>query len=150
MAGSLSRFLCPSAALSLSSRDEVPAGVSGGECMAGAGELGPVPREERWPECPDCTLEAGEGEGAREGGSETGSKEKCSMRLAWQRLFCNVDERFRSSSSALGLKGPSRGSLPDSVRSAILCTAASGSISSLTSLKRTDWGCSCSVEAIVE
>lgn len=47
MAGSLKRFLCPSAALSLSSREAVPAGVSGGECIAGAGDPAPVPSDER-------------------------------------------------------------------------------------------------------
>lgn len=98
MAGSLGRFLCPSAA-GLSSRDDVPAGVNGGDCMAEA----VVPTEARCPECPDVVREAGEGDGAlsvsavcpkshmfnaqltRDGGSETGSKEKFSMRLAWQR-----------------------------------------------------------------
>jgi hypothetical protein len=45
MAGSLGRFLC-SSALALSSREEVPAGVRGGECMAG--DDGLVPMEARW------------------------------------------------------------------------------------------------------
>jgi hypothetical protein len=35
-----------------------------------------------------------------EGGSETGSKEKFSMRFAWTRDCCSVDERLRSSCSA--------------------------------------------------
>lgn len=60
MAGSLGRFLCPSMA-AFSSRDEVPAGVSGGECMADAGEDG---MEERCPECADAVRDAGLGEGA--------------------------------------------------------------------------------------
>ena len=60
MAGSLGRFLCPSA-LALSSRDEVPAGVRGGECMADAGDDG---IEERCPECAEAVREAGDGEGA--------------------------------------------------------------------------------------
>jgi len=83
MAGSLGRFLCPSA-LALSSRDDVPAGVKGGECMADAGDDG---MEERCPECAEAVREAGDGEGAREGGSETGSKEKFSMRFACIRDF---------------------------------------------------------------
>lgn len=60
MAGSLGRFLCPSA-LALSSRDDVPAGVRGGECMADAGDDG---IEERCPECAEAVREAGDGEGA--------------------------------------------------------------------------------------
>lgn len=96
IAGSLGRFLCPSV-LALSSRDDVPAGVKGGECMADAGDPG---MEERCPECAEAVREAGEGEGAREGGSETGSKEKFSMRLACIRDFWSVDDRLRSSSSA--------------------------------------------------
>lgn len=35
-----------------------------------------------------------------EGGSETGSKEKFSIRFAWTRDCCSVDERLRSSCSA--------------------------------------------------
>jgi hypothetical protein len=35
-----------------------------------------------------------------EGGSETGSKEKFSMRFAWTRDCCNVEDRLRSSCSA--------------------------------------------------
>jgi len=60
------------------------------------------------------------------------------MRRAWQRDFCSVTERFRSSSSAWTLNGPSRASLPDPVISAMRSTAFSGSISSWTSLKRTE------------
>lgn len=86
----------------------------------------------------------------RDGGSETGSKEKFSMRLAWQRDFWSVEDKLRSSSSACGLNGPSRGALPVPVRSDTPCTAASGSISSLTSLKRTDWACSWGVDAMVD
>ena len=59
-AGSLARFLCPWAMV-FSSRDEVPAGVSGGECMAEAGEEG---MDERCAECPEAVREAGAGEGA--------------------------------------------------------------------------------------
>lgn len=59
-AGSLARFLC-SCIVALSSRDDVPAGVSGGECMAEAGEEG---MEERCAECPEAVREAGVGEGA--------------------------------------------------------------------------------------
>ena len=66
MAGSLSRFLWPSAA-ALSSREDVPAGVSGGECIAMAGEDGLVPTEARCPECADWVREAGDGEAACEG-----------------------------------------------------------------------------------
>jgi hypothetical protein len=47
--------------LALSSRDDVPAGVKGGECMADAGD--PV-MEERCPECAEAVREAGEGEAA--------------------------------------------------------------------------------------
>jgi hypothetical protein len=83
-----------------------------------------------------------------EGGSETGSKEKFSIRFAWQRDFCSVDDRLRSSSSADALSGPSA-SLPDPVISRMLSTAFSGSISSLTSLKRTDGGGSWAVDAMV-
>jgi len=60
MAGSLECFLCPSAPV-FSSREEVPAGVSGGECMADAGDEA---MEERCPECTEVVLEAGLGEGA--------------------------------------------------------------------------------------
>jgi hypothetical protein len=59
MAGSLVRFLCST--LALSSRDEVPAGVNGGECMADAGDDG---MEERWPECAEAVREAGVGDAA--------------------------------------------------------------------------------------
>jgi hypothetical protein len=44
MAGSLDCFLCASAPPFLSSLDEVPAGVKGGECIADAGD---DPIEER-------------------------------------------------------------------------------------------------------
>lgn len=145
MAGSLGRFLCPSAT-GRSSRDEVPAGVSGGDCMA----EGVVPTEVRCPEWPEGVLVAGEGDGARDGGSETGSKQKFSMRFAWQRDFWRVEDKLRSSSSAWGLNGPSRGALPMPVRSETCWTAAAGSISWLTSLKRTDWGGSCGAEAMVD
>jgi hypothetical protein len=60
------------------------------------------------------------------------------MRLAWHRDFCSVTERLRSSASAWALNGPSRASLAVPVSSAMRWTAISGSISSLTSLKRTD------------
>jgi hypothetical protein len=60
MAGSLWRFLFPSA-LALSSREPVPAGVSGGECMADAGDDG---IEARCPEWAEGVREAGEGEAA--------------------------------------------------------------------------------------
>jgi hypothetical protein len=83
-----------------------------------------------------------------EGGSETGSNEKFSMRLAWQRDFCSVDDKLRSSSSAAALKGPSA-SRPAPVRSHSPSTAFSGSISWLTSLKRTDGGWSWAVDAMV-
>lgn len=69
MAGSLECFLCPSAPV-FSSREEVPAGVSGGECIAEAGDEA---MEERCPECTEVVREAGLGDGARDGGSETGS-----------------------------------------------------------------------------
>jgi hypothetical protein len=59
MAGSLVRFLCST--LALSSRDDVPAGVKGGECMADAGDDA---MEERCPECAEAVREAGVGEGA--------------------------------------------------------------------------------------
>jgi hypothetical protein len=59
MAGSLMRFLC--SMLALSSRDAVPAGVNGGECMADAGDDG---MEERCPECAEAVREAGAGDGA--------------------------------------------------------------------------------------
>jgi hypothetical protein len=85
----------------------------------------------------------------RDGGSETGSKEKFSIRLAWHRDFCSVDDRLRSSSSACGLSGPLRGALPVPEMSATTWTAALGSISSVTSLKRTDWDCSCVADAMV-
>lgn len=48
MAGSLDWFLWSPAPPVLSSRDDVPAGVKGGECIADAGDDGFVPREERW------------------------------------------------------------------------------------------------------
>jgi hypothetical protein len=48
MAGSFGCFLRSSAPLVLSSREDVPAGVKGGECMADTGEDGVVPMEERW------------------------------------------------------------------------------------------------------
>lgn len=60
MAGSLGCFLWSPAA-ALSSRDDVPAGVRGGECMAD-GEL--VPREARWYDVPDWVREAGAGDAA--------------------------------------------------------------------------------------
>jgi hypothetical protein len=47
IAGSADCFLWSSAPLVLSSREDVPAGVRGGECMAD-GEDGVVPMEERW------------------------------------------------------------------------------------------------------
>lgn len=75
----------------------------------------------------------------REGGSETGSKEKFSMRFACMRDFWSVVDRLRSSSSAWGLSGPVCGAFAEAVRSATSLTACSGSISSWTSLKRTDW-----------
>jgi hypothetical protein len=84
-----------------------------------------------------------------DGGSETGSNEKFSMRLAWQRDFCSVVDRLRSSSSASGLIGPSRAPFPDPVRSHSGSTAFSGSISWLTSLKRTDCDCSWAGDAMV-
>lgn len=143
MAGSLGRFLCPSA-LALSSRDDVPAGVKGGECMADAGDDG---MEERCPECAEAVREAGDGEGAREGGSETGSKEKFSIRFACIRDFWRVDDRLRRSSSAWGLNGPSGCALSVPVSSATSLTASSGSISWLTSLKRTD--CAGGVDVMV-
>jgi hypothetical protein len=59
------------------------------------------------------------------------------MRFACILDFCSVDDRLRSSSSAWGLSGPSCGSLAVPVRPATSLTACSGSISSLTSLKRT-------------
>lgn len=59
-AGSLGCLLCPGPA-AFSSRDDVPAGVNGGECMAEAGEEG---MEERCAECPEIVREAGLGEGA--------------------------------------------------------------------------------------
>jgi hypothetical protein len=59
IAGSLMRFLC--SVLALSSRDDVPAGVKGGECMAEAGDDG---MEERCAECAEAVREAGVGEGA--------------------------------------------------------------------------------------
>ena len=65
IAGSLGRFLCPSI-LSFSSRVEVPAGVSGGDCNVVAGEVGIVPVEGRWAENPEGVREAGEGEAAFE------------------------------------------------------------------------------------
>lgn len=44
--------------------------------------------------------DAYEGLLTREGGSETGSNEKFSMRLAWQRDFWRIEDKLRSSSSA--------------------------------------------------
>ena len=73
----------------------------------------------------------------RDGGSDTGSKEKFSMRFACILDFWSVDDRLRSSSSAWGLNGLSCASFAVPVRSATSLTACSGSISSLTSLKRT-------------
>lgn len=93
-AGSLSPFLGSIPLVGLSSREDVPAGVSGGDCTAW------VIDERCWEDWPDCVREAGEGDGALEGGSETGSKEKFSMRFAWTRDCCSVDERLRSSCSA--------------------------------------------------
>jgi hypothetical protein len=75
----------------------------------------------------------------RDGGSETGSNEKFSMRFACMRDFWRVVDKLRSSSSAWGLNGPSCGAFAEPVRSATSLTAWSGSISSRTSLKRTDW-----------
>lgn len=134
-AGSLGRCLWPPCMAALSSLDEVPAGVSGGECMAGEEAM-----DERCAEWAETVREAGLGEGAREGGSETGSKEKFSMRFACMRDFWSVDDRLRSSSSAWGLSGASwLGGLAEAVRWATSWTASEGSISSWTSLKRTDW-----------
>lgn len=95
--------------------------------MTEAGEEG---MEERCAECPEIVREAGLGEGAREGGSETGSNEKFSMRFACMRDFWRVDDRVRSSSSAWGLNGPCWGALAGLVRSATSRTACAGSISS--------------------
>jgi hypothetical protein len=61
MAGSVRCFLCSSAPPVLSSRDDVPAGVRGGECMADPGDDG---MEERWYEWPEVVREAGDGDGA--------------------------------------------------------------------------------------
>jgi hypothetical protein len=105
--------------------------------MADAGEDGPVPTERR--EWPDCVREAGEGEAARDGGNETGSKEKFSSLRAWQRDFCRVEDKFRSSSSACGERGPSLNAFGSPEMLETLSTACAGSISSWTSLKRTDW-----------
>jgi hypothetical protein len=85
-----------------------------------------------------------------DGGSETGSKEKFSILFAWHRDCWSVDEMLRSSSAACGLKGPSRASLPEPVSSHNVSTAFAGSISSLTSLKRTDWGWSGPGSAMVD
>jgi hypothetical protein len=84
----------------------------------------------------------------RDGGSETGSKEKFSMRVACILDFWRVVDELRSSSSAWGLNGSSCGSLAVPVRSATSLTACSGSISWLTSLKRTV--CAGGEEAIVD
>ena len=55
MAGSLDSFLCCSAAPCLSSREDVPAGVSGGECI----------EDWRWVvEWLDAVRDTGEGDGA--------------------------------------------------------------------------------------
>jgi hypothetical protein len=59
------------------------------------------------------------------------------MRFACILDFWSVVDRLRSSSSAWGLNGPSCASFAVPVRSATSLTACSGSISSLTSLKRT-------------
>lgn len=75
----------------------------------------------------------------RDAGSETGSNEKFSMRFACMRDFCRVEDKLRSSSSAWGLNGPSSGAFAVPVTSATSLTASLGSISSWTSLKRTDW-----------
>jgi hypothetical protein len=64
IAVSLRRGLWSSAPSVFSSREEVPAGVSGGECMAEATAAGWVPSEARWNECPDAVREAGAGEAA--------------------------------------------------------------------------------------
>lgn len=75
----------------------------------------------------------------REGGSETGSKEKFSMRFACTRDCCRVEDRLRSSCSACGLNGSFDVS-PAPVRPVTCWRAPSGSISWFTSLKRTDCG----------
>jgi len=105
--------------------------------MADAGDEA---MEERCPECTEVVREAGLGEGALDGGSETGSYEKFSMRLACMRDFWSVEDKLRKSSSAWGLSGPSWDMLEVPVSSATSLTACSGSISSWTSLKRTDCG----------
>lgn len=69
------------------------------------------------------------------------------MRRAWQRELSSVDERLRSSSSAWAPSGPSRSGRAGPARAATCWTA--GSISWLTSLKRTDWGGSWGVVAMV-
>ena len=58
-AGSLGRCLWPPCMAALSSLDEVPAGVSGGECMAGEEAM-----DERCAEWAETVREAGLGEGA--------------------------------------------------------------------------------------
>lgn len=118
----------------------MPAGVSGGECMAEVGGDGRGPMEARWPECADVVRVAGEGEGALEGGSETGSKEKFSIRLAWQRELWILFDRLRISFSASGSSCSVWWWLDSGEAAA---GAAEGSISSFTSLKRTACaGCS--------
>lgn len=76
----------------------------------------------------------------RDGGRDTGSKEKFSMRFAWMRDCCNVEDKLRSSCSACGLNGSFVAVSPAPVRPVTCWRAPSGSISWLTSLKRTDCG----------
>lgn len=71
-------------------------------------------------------------------GSETGSNEKFSMRLAWHRDWCSVLEMVRISCSASGLSVSSRRS-PAPAREERCCRPSAGCITSVTSLKRTSW-----------
>ena len=64
------------------------------------------------------------------------------MRFAWQREVWSVEDKLRISSSAWGLSDSCGGEWPVPVRSDTWSTASTGSISWLTSLKRTEgWSC---------
>jgi hypothetical protein len=64
MAGSLGPFFCSATEPVLPSCEDVPAGVSGGECIAEVGGEGRGPWPEWKADCPECVREAAGGEGA--------------------------------------------------------------------------------------
>lgn len=81
-AGSLSPFLGSIPLVGLSSREDVPAGVSGGDCTAW------VIDERCWEDWPDCVREAGEGDGACSSqwpARRHSKKKSCAYSRGWQR-----------------------------------------------------------------